>query len=146
MNSPVSLGIDLGTSELKAILMDATGAVLAHAGVRLSVSRRHSGWSEQAPEDWWQACLQALQQLRQHQAFTRVACIGLSGQMALVGFDDFEWADFFVPRLSLIAQPVKALGARAVDLLLQRMAAPDAPPQSVRLAPTLQLRNSCGCS
>ncbi|WP_247407451.1 FGGY family carbohydrate kinase, partial [Pseudomonas emilianonis] len=46
MNSAVSLGIDLGTSELKAILMDTHGAVLAQAGVRLSVSRRHAGWSE----------------------------------------------------------------------------------------------------
>lgn len=75
----------------------------------------------------------------------REAQIEVPGQMALVGFDDFDWADFFVPRLSLIAQPVQALGARAVDLLLQRMASPGSPPQSVRLAPTLQLRNSCGC-
>ncbi|WP_369302202.1 xylulokinase [Pseudomonas sp. N2-5-1-1] len=91
MSSPVSLGIDLGTSELKAILMDVDGAVLAHAGVRLSVSRRHSGWSEQAPQDWWQACLQALEQLRAHAAFSRVVCIGLSGQMhgaVLLGDDD----------------------------------------------------------
>ncbi len=91
MRTPVSLGIDLGTSELKAILMDLDGSVLAHAGVRLSVSRRHSGWSEQAPEDWWQACLQALAQLREHAAFARVACIGLSGQMhgaVLLGEDD----------------------------------------------------------
>ena len=91
MNGPVSLGIDLGTSELKAILMDTDGAVLAHAGVRLSVSRCHSGWSEQAPEDWWQACLQALDQLRRHEAFARVACIGLSGQMhgaVLLGDDN----------------------------------------------------------
>ncbi|WP_460149106.1 xylulokinase [Pseudomonas sp. S3_E10] len=91
MNCPVSLGIDLGTSELKAILMGLDGTVLAHTGVRLSVSRRHSGWSEQAPEDWWQACLQALEQLRGHEAFARVACIGLSGQMhgaVLLGADD----------------------------------------------------------
>ena len=91
MSSPVSLGIDLGTSELKAILMDVDGEVLAHAGVRLSVSRRHSGWSEQAPQDWWHACLQALEQLRAHEAFARVACIGLSGQMhgaVLLGDDD----------------------------------------------------------
>ena len=81
MRNPVSLGIDLGTSELKAILMDVDGSVLAHVGVRLGVSRRHSGWSEQAPEEWWQACLQALAQLREHAAFARVACIGLSGQM-----------------------------------------------------------------
>lgn len=91
MSRPVSLGIDLGTSELKAILMDLDGQVLAHAGVRLSVSRRHSGWSEQAPEDWWQACLQALTQLRGHAAFAHVACIGLSGQMhgaVLLGADN----------------------------------------------------------
>ncbi|MGY2376035.1 LacI family DNA-binding transcriptional regulator [Pseudomonas sp. SDO524_S393] len=75
----------------------------------------------------------------------RDARIDVPAQMALVGFDDFDWADFFVPRLTLIAQPVKALGAQAVDLLLQRMTTPDAPTRSVRLAPTLQLRNSCGC-
>ncbi|AZE83901.1 Xylulose kinase [Pseudomonas orientalis] len=91
MSGPVSLGIDLGTSELKAILMEIDGSVLAHAGVRLSVSRRHDGWSEQAPQDWWHACLQALQQLRGHPAFARVACIGLSGQMhgaVLLGDDN----------------------------------------------------------
>ncbi|AZF37503.1 Xylulose kinase [Pseudomonas sp. R4-39-08] len=91
MNRPVSLGIDLGTSELKAILMDLDGSVLARAGVHLSVSRRHGGWSEQAPEDWWQACLQALDSLRAHEAFARVACIGLSGQMhgaVLLGADN----------------------------------------------------------
>ncbi|MCF5780163.1 xylulokinase, partial [Pseudomonas poae] len=71
MSSPVSLGIDLGTSELKAVLMDAVGNVLAQTGVRLSVSRRYSGWSEQAPQDWWQACLQALASLRAHEAYSR---------------------------------------------------------------------------
>ncbi|NVZ53269.1 LacI family DNA-binding transcriptional regulator [Pseudomonas sp. B6002] len=76
----------------------------------------------------------------------RDARIEVPGQMALVGFDDFDWADFFVPRLTLIAQPVQALGTRAVHLLLQRMASPDAPTQSLRLAPTLQLRHSCGCT
>lgn len=83
MSSPISLGIDLGTSELKAVLLDEGGAVLAHAGVRLDVSRPQAGWSEQEPEDWWQACLSALHQLRQlqPQAYARICCIGLSGQM-----------------------------------------------------------------
>lgn len=75
----------------------------------------------------------------------RDARIEVPGQMALVGFDDFDWADFFVPRLTLIAQPVKELGARAVHMLLQRMATPGAPTQSVRLVPSLQRRDSCGC-
>ena len=93
MNNAVSLGIDLGTSELKAILMNEQGNVLAHAGARLTVSRPHAGWSEQVPEDWWQACLKALDQLRTDQpdAYGRVGCIGLSGQMhgaVLLGQDD----------------------------------------------------------
>ncbi|KRP66929.1 LacI family DNA-binding transcriptional regulator [Pseudomonas orientalis] len=75
----------------------------------------------------------------------RDAHIDVPGQMALVGFDDFEWADFFLPRLTLIAQPVQQLGARAVELLLHRMATPTAPKHSVRLAPRLHVRNSCGC-
>jgi LacI family transcriptional regulator len=75
----------------------------------------------------------------------RDANIAVPGQMALVGFDDFDWADFFVPRLTLIAQPVKALGARAVTLLLERIEYPERKKQTVRMAPTLRIRNSCGC-
>ncbi|MGB7194659.1 MAG: xylulokinase [Collimonas pratensis] len=83
MSSPIALGIDLGTSELKAVLLDEGGMVLAHAGVRLGISRPQAGWSEQDPESWWQACLSALHQLRQSQpdAYARLRCIGLSGQM-----------------------------------------------------------------
>jgi xylulokinase len=83
MSQAVSLGIDLGTSELKAILLDASGAVLAQAGARLKVTRRQPGWSEQHPEDWWQACLTALAALRENdpQAWARITCVGLSGQM-----------------------------------------------------------------
>lgn len=75
----------------------------------------------------------------------RDASIEVPEQMALVGFDDFDWADFFLPRLSVIAQPVQALGARAVQLLLQRIDKPEGKRLSERLAPTLRIRNSCGC-
>jgi xylulokinase len=93
MSSAVSLGIDLGTSELKAVLLDAHGTVLAHAGTKLRILRAYTGWSEQNPEDWWQACLSALDQLHlsQPDAYSRIACIGLSGQMhgaVLLGDDD----------------------------------------------------------
>lgn len=83
MTPLVSLGIDLGTSELKAVLYDATGAVLAHASSALSVSRERPGWSEQEPEDWWRACVAALDQLRRKNraAYERVQCVGLAGQM-----------------------------------------------------------------
>lgn len=93
MQRCVSLGIDLGTSELKAIVLDETGQVLGSAGARLSVSRPHPGWSQQDPEDWWKACLVALDQLRSSHssAWADIVCIGLSGQMhgaVVLGDDD----------------------------------------------------------
>jgi len=93
MSHAVSLGIDLGTSELKAILLDATGALLAQAGARVTVSRRQAGWSEQNPADWWQACITALTQLRadQPEAWGRIQCIGLSGQMHGAVLLDKAW-------------------------------------------------------
>jgi xylulokinase len=83
MGDFTSLGIDLGTSELKAVLLDENGVVLGHSGVALSISRPRNGWSEQEPEDWWRACSLALNQL-QHEnpaAYARIGCMGFSGQM-----------------------------------------------------------------
>jgi LacI family transcriptional regulator len=65
--------------------------------------------------------------------------------IALVAFDDFEWSDLFRPRLTVVAQPTRAIGARAVQLLLARIADPDRPARSVRLKPTFVHRESCGC-
>jgi LacI family transcriptional regulator len=65
--------------------------------------------------------------------------------IALVAFDDFEWSDLFRPRLTVIAQPTRAIGARAVQLLLARITDPERPAQSVRLKPTFVHRESCGC-
>jgi LacI family transcriptional regulator len=75
----------------------------------------------------------------------RDAGLAVPEHMALVGFDDFDWADFFVPRLTVIAQPVQALGAQAVKLLLERIESPEGQRQTLQLAPTLTIRNSCGC-
>lgn len=65
--------------------------------------------------------------------------------IALVGFDDFEWSDFFHPRLTVIAQPSNELGAQAVRLLLARLDEPSREPQAIRLQPTFVHRESCGC-
>jgi len=64
--------------------------------------------------------------------------------LALVAFDDFPWADYFHPRLTAMRQPLDELGRRSVELLLDRIAEPDRPPRSERLAPTLVVRDSCG--
>lgn len=83
MSNPISLGIDLGTSALKAVMLDERGTLIAQAGVPLEITRLRPGWSEQDPEDWWQACISALRQLKlaQPDAYARICCIGLSGQM-----------------------------------------------------------------
>jgi xylulokinase len=77
------LSIDLGTSEIKALLMDSGGNIVGTAGYPLVVSRPHSGWSEQSPEDWWQGTLHAIDQLREScpAALAAVRGLGLSGQM-----------------------------------------------------------------
>lgn len=67
------------------------------------------------------------------------------GDIALVGFDDFEWSDLFHPRLTVIAQPSNELGAQAVRLLLARLDEPSREPQAIRLLPTFVHRESCGC-
>lgn len=77
------LGIDLGTSAVKIILLDAMQQCIATSSQALTVSRTKIGWSEQDPLAWWSATQQAMQILRkQHShALAQVYAIGLSGQM-----------------------------------------------------------------
>ncbi|MBK1696411.1 xylulokinase [Rhodovibrio salinarum] len=77
------LGIDLGTSALKAVLVDVEGRVCGQASRPLEVSRPRPLWSEQDPEAWWQACQGAIADLqaRHPEALAAVRGIGLSGQM-----------------------------------------------------------------
>jgi LacI family transcriptional regulator len=71
--------------------------------------------------------------------------LSVPGDLALCCFDDFAWADLFEPRLTAIAQPSKEIGARAVRLLLDRLATPDRPAQVLRLPSAFVHRTSCGC-
>ena len=77
------LGLDIGTSSVKALLLDASQRVLAEASEPVPISRPKPLWSEQNPEDWWQATLKAIATIRAtHQTeFSALKGIGLSGQM-----------------------------------------------------------------
>lgn len=77
------LGIDLGTSEIKLLLLDEQHRIVATTGVALTVQRPQPLWSEQNPADWWAALDQGMAQLKaQHgAALAQVRGIGLSGQM-----------------------------------------------------------------
>jgi xylulokinase len=74
------LGIDIGTSSVKAVLVDDSGTVAGQATAPLTVSRPHPGWSEQDPADWWAATNRAVIGL-DTQRRRQVRAIGLSGQM-----------------------------------------------------------------
>ena len=64
--------------------------------------------------------------------------------LAVVGFDDFDWADCFSPRLTVIAQPIGEIAKRAIQLLERRIEDENTPPQTIRLRPRLIVRESCG--
>lgn len=74
------IGLDLGTSGLKGILIDDAQRVVGEATALLSVSRPDDGWSEQAPADWIAAAESVLDQLAAH-GLSHVRGIGLSGHM-----------------------------------------------------------------
>ncbi|MDO6763263.1 xylulokinase [Agarivorans sp. 1_MG-2023] len=75
------IGIDLGTSGVKVVLLAENGDILNQANASLTVSRPAPLWSEQAPQDWWQATQDAMTSLSKQHSLAQVKAIGLSGQM-----------------------------------------------------------------
>ncbi|QQR38993.1 xylulokinase [Devosia rhizoryzae] len=88
------LGIDIGTSGVKALLIDEAGKPIGDASApAVEPVRPHPGWSEQNPQDWWTATLGAIDALKaKHPAeLAAVKGIGLSGHMhgaTLLGDND----------------------------------------------------------
>jgi xylulokinase len=70
------VGLDVGTSGVKAVAISRSGQVLARAERGYGLSTPRPGWAEQDPEDWWRAAQQALDELD-----AEPAAVGLSGQM-----------------------------------------------------------------
>ncbi|WP_341365618.1 xylulokinase [Yoonia sp. BS5-3] len=75
------IGLDLGTSGLKAVLIDEAQTLRAEAAVSLTVSRPKPGWSEQDPQSWLDAADVVLRDLAGQVPLDAVRAIGLSGQM-----------------------------------------------------------------
>jgi len=77
------LGLDIGTSGVKALMIDANQKTIATADAALDVTRAHSGWSEQNPNDWIEATKKAIGSLRNSHGkqLAGIKGIGLSGQM-----------------------------------------------------------------
>jgi xylulokinase len=80
----IAVGLDVGTSGVKALAVSADGEVLARAEAGYGLSTPRPGWAEQDPADWWRATERVLDEL----GVDGIAGIGLSGQMhGLVALD-----------------------------------------------------------
>lgn len=82
------IGIDLGTSACKFLLLNEQGAVLRAVSREYPLSFPRPGWSEQNPQDWWDACRSGIPALLEGFDPKKVAGIGAGGQMhGLVALD-----------------------------------------------------------
>ena len=75
------LGIDVGTTAVKALVVDESGGVVGEAESPLGVSAPRPGWAEQDPHDWWQGTVNAVRAACAQAGVREVESIGLSGQM-----------------------------------------------------------------
>lgn len=75
------IGIDLGTSSVKILLVDENGRICFTVTKEYPLYLPHPGWSEQRPEDWWNAVTEGLQELTSHVDKEKIAGIGCAGQM-----------------------------------------------------------------
>lgn len=85
------IGIDLGTSAVKLLLMDSAGAILNTVSKTYPLEFPHPGWSQQRPEDWMDAVLTGIPELLTGFDPSQVAGIGAGGQMhGLVVLDKYD--------------------------------------------------------
>lgn len=75
------IGIDLGTSAVKLLLMTAEGEIINIVSKEYPISFPNPGWSEQNPQDWWAAVQAGLVQLTKDCDRTQIAGISFGGQM-----------------------------------------------------------------
>ena len=75
------IGVDLGTSAVKLLLVDGNLQVKKTVSRTYPLLFPHPGWSEQNPEDWWKACLDGLAELLEDIDKSSIAGIGVAGQM-----------------------------------------------------------------
>ena len=81
------LGIDLGTSSLKALVLDADGSIVGTGSAAYPLTTPQPGWAEAEPEAWWEAAAIAVREAAGAHA-SEIAAIGVSGQMHGVVLSD----------------------------------------------------------
>jgi xylulokinase len=119
-----TIGIDVGTSAVKVLVLGEGGNVLAESSRSYPTRSPRPGWMEQAPEDWWRATCAALHEATQATE-AELAGIGLSGQlngMVLLDPDDKPIGDAIIWLDTRAVAEAEELKGRFRDLLLSRAA------------------------
>src|ERR1043166_9229494 len=81
MGDALFLGLDVGTSGVKALLVASTGDVVDAATTPLTLATPRPGWAEQNPDDWWEATRESIRGVLRDRSARRIGAIGISGQM-----------------------------------------------------------------
>ena len=133
------IGIDLGTSAVKLLLVDESGKICSTVSRDYPLFFPHPGWSEQNPEDWWAAVQDGLKELTKDIDVNDVAGVGCGGQMhGLVILDENDQ----VIRPAILWNDGRTF--KEVDYLNNvNTSCPSSPPTSP--LPASPHPNSCGC-
>ena len=113
------VGIDIGTSCCKAVLVDAAGRVLHTESRGYPLMQLRPGWTEQNPEQWWQGAAAACRALLD-------MGLQIPRDVSVIGYDGIELTAYCQPVLATIRQPQEALARESVSLLLRGMEQPGA--------------------
>lgn len=106
------IGIDIGTTAVKAVMTDLHGQRLAEYASAYPMARPGPGLAEQSPEDWWTLTVAALESFAAHPAAGQVAAIGITSQVNTHVFADAALA----PLLPAITWQDRRAGAAAAEL------------------------------
>jgi LacI family transcriptional regulator len=153
------VGMISGLPGLSTTLERESGYLRAHRLRRVALDRSLTQCGESSVDGGRRAMLRLLDQAAPptavfvgNNAMTVGALTALEERkvrvprdMALVAFDDLEWSRLVHPGLTVAAQPCHAMGARAVQLLLSKLAEPKLAARSLRVPASIEHRASCGC-
>src|SRR5699024_5990960 len=75
------IGIDVGTSGMKSIVVNQKGNVVSSYSVSYQTEHQHTGYSEMDPNIWYEASIESLKVLVTQYGVDQISCVSLSGQM-----------------------------------------------------------------
>lgn len=134
----------LGVADADQIVIEAEG----HGAIAAPIESTHMAIVDVLQSDSRPTALMSLNAQMTVAVLEAAAEAGLTipDDIALVALDDLPWSQVIEPKITCAAQPATDIGRRAMELLLRRIAEPDAPAITGLLACELHHRRSCGCT